>query len=214
MTRQPRDGRTQQPHSGVPGKIPAWLPLTISRGMNRMYVYTLVWFSCGGVFRSDGTPQQLVIYIDSYDVIRGKRKSSATNQWEDLISLQNGRFIANGSRSDGGGLGAIGLAAVYSADFRSGPGARVFFHAQSDDEADASYVQELIWDQRRDAWSLGSRLRDPAPDSQLAVAVDDRTLRLFYCSGNRTLQESWMNLTDARQSYMRGTLVIRTRSRQ
>lgn len=143
-------------------------------------------------------------------MIRGKRKHPFKKEWEDSTTLKDGEFKVLGSSSDGADPPALGLAVVYSANFRSGPGARVFYHAQTGDDRDAGYTQELIWDQRKDSWSLGARISDPVPDSQLAATIDGQVLRLFYCSGNQTLQESWMNMTDSKGGYIRGMFQFET----
>ena len=154
-----------------------------------------------------GIAQRFVVYVDSDNNIRAKHKRSSAEEWEESTSLRDGKFAAGASVTEDSNATVVPLAAVYSADFASGPGARVFFHGQGpvdENDDETAYVQELVWDRREDSWSLGARLTDPVPDSHLAAAVDGQVLRLLYCSGNGTLQESRMNMADAEKGYVSG----------
>ena len=97
------------------------------------------------------------------------------------------------------------MAAVYSARFESGAGARLFYHSQQLDGS--SVVQELIWIQKNDTWSQGATIKSAWPNSHLAATVDESIgiLRLFYSSGSKTLQESWLNISDSNGTYRTGT---------
>lgn len=96
------------------------------------------------------------------------------------------------------------MAAVYSSNFMSGPGIRLFYHAQQLNGS--SVVQEMIWSQTNDSWSHGAQIHDAWPNSHLAATVDEsaKTLRLFYSSGNKSLQESWTSITDQAEQYNAG----------
>ena len=96
------------------------------------------------------------------------------------------------------------MAAVYSANFHTGPGVRLYYHAEN--LTGAPLVQELIWTQSSDSWTNGAKLLDPWPTSHLAATIDESTqiLRLFFSSGNNTLQEAWMSLSDPTGTYRNG----------
>ncbi|MCJ1226336.1 hypothetical protein MMC12_002986 [Toensbergia leucococca] len=96
------------------------------------------------------------------------------------------------------------LAAVYSTNFATGPGCRLFYHSQ--DLNGTTWVQEMIWIQSSDSWTHGASIIGPWPNSDLAATVDESTqiLRLFYSAGNLTLQESWLNMSDPRAEYQIG----------
>lgn len=154
-----------------------------------------------------GEENHFVLYVDSDNAVRAKHKRSSADEWEESTPLRDGRFTAGESATKDGNATVVPLAAVYSADFASGPGARVFFHGQGpvdENDDETAYVQELVWDRRADSWSLGARLTDPVPGSHLAATVDGQVLRLFYCSGNGTIQESRLNMTDTAQGYVPG----------
>ena len=67
-------------------------------------------------------------------------------------------------------------------------------------------MQELIWTQSNDSWAHGAKLPNPWPTSHLAATIDESTqiLRLFFSSGNNTLQEAWMSLSDPTGTYRNG----------
>lgn len=97
------------------------------------------------------------------------------------------------------------MAAVHSDKFHPGPGVRLFYH--SGQIANQSFwVQELIWDQKSDNWTMGARFPDAFPNSHLAATIDASTniLRLFYSAGNGTLQERTLNITDLKTGYVGG----------
>lgn len=99
------------------------------------------------------------------------------------------------------------MTVVYSTKFYDGPGARLFFHFLADNGT--TWVQEMVWNQNSDVWLAGATLKDPWPSSQLAAAIDEagETLRLFYSAGNLTLQESYLNISDASATYKTGMFV-------
>ena len=96
------------------------------------------------------------------------------------------------------------MAAVYSKNFHSGPGIRLFYHAEQLNGN--SSVQEMVWNQRNDSWSNGAKLSSPWPNSHLAATIDESThiLRLFFSSGSQTLQESYTNISAPNDGYHNG----------
>lgn len=96
------------------------------------------------------------------------------------------------------------MATVYSENFHTGPGLRLYYHAEN--LTGAAYVQELIWTQSTDSWTNGAKLNNPWPNSHLAATIDESTqiLRLFFSSGNSTLQEAWISISDSTGTYKNG----------
>ncbi|KAI9887487.1 MAG: hypothetical protein M1823_000666 [Watsoniomyces obsoletus] len=152
----------------------------------------------------NGTEQnQFVLYVSPENVVKAKRKTPSS-EWEESLSLNDRKFSVHAPPENQTDHGSFALAAAYSTAFASGPGARVYYHAPPTDQIPSGWVQELIWDQRSDSWSMGARLPDPAPTSQLAVTINGRFLRLFYSTGSGTLQEHWLDIADPRANYVRG----------
>ena len=111
--------------------------------------------------------------------------------------------------SDGGSdpknaWGSYTMAAVYSANFSSGAGTRLFYHAEILNGT--SYVQEMVWTQSKDTWTKGAQIPNAWPTSKLAATIDESTgiLRLFFSIGENTLQEVWTDITDAHWKYQTG----------
>ena len=100
------------------------------------------------------------------------------------------------------------MAAAYSTDFYGGPQARFFYHNQAGNGIPV--LQEMIWIQTNDSWIYGATLTDSWPNSHLAMTIDPvtKTLRLFYSAGNLTLQESWLNISEAGATWRTGELPI------
>ena len=96
------------------------------------------------------------------------------------------------------------MAAVYSTNFHTGPGIRLFYHSQQLNGS--SFVQEMIWIQANDTWSAGAKLSNVWPNSHMVATIDNSTniLRLFFSSGGKTLQEMWLPITDPNAEYMAG----------
>ncbi|KAI9783143.1 MAG: hypothetical protein M1816_001594 [Peltula sp. TS41687] len=155
-------------------------------------------------YLSNSERTNFVLYVDNNNMLQGSRKLPSSKDWVLSTQLQDLKVQVNGLTANEEDNGRLRLAAVYSEDFSTGPGARVFYHAPPDDKNKDGYVQELIWDQRSDAWSLGAKVTDPLPTSALAATIDGQSLRLFYSTGSGTLQESWLNIADAKASYKRG----------
>jgi len=96
------------------------------------------------------------------------------------------------------------MAAVYSANFQTGPGSRLYYHAA--ELNGTSWVQELIWTQQNDSWSMGATFYDAWPSSHLAATIDENTkiLRLFFSSGDLTLSEYYTNISSPNPFYHKG----------
>ena len=96
------------------------------------------------------------------------------------------------------------MAAVYSTNFYTGPGIRLFYHSQQLNGS--SFVQEMIWIQTNDTWSAGAKLSNVWPNSHMVATMDNSTniLRLFFSSGGNTLQEMWLPITDPNAEYTAG----------
>lgn len=105
------------------------------------------------------------------------------------------------------------MAAVYSQNFHTGPGLRLYYHAEN--LTGTTYVQELIWTQSTDSWVNGAKLYNPWPTSHMVATIDDSTqiLRLFFSSGNSTLQEAWMSVSDPSGTYKNGRLFVHSSSK-
>lgn len=144
-------------------------------------------------------------------LLQEKRKVYSSTEYWEPGSLNSKNLVAVGNLSlpseaddpqndwDG-----YRMAAVYSENFHSGPGLRLFYHAEQLNGT--SHVQELVWIQSNDSWSQGAKLHDPYPNSHLAATIDEstRTLRLFFSSGNGTLQEAWTSISDPTPNYSNG----------
>lgn len=100
------------------------------------------------------------------------------------------------------------IAAVYSNNFPAGPGARLYYHFGKLNGS--QWIQEIIWDQNTDTWEAGAALEGASPNSHIAATIDDhnKAVRVFYCSGNRTLQESWLNMSQPNGKYEAGTHLL------
>ena len=97
------------------------------------------------------------------------------------------------------------MTATYSENFFGGPQGRLFIHQNS---LNGSFVQEWVWNQTADHWTLGHQLHDPLPGSHLAATVDEssKTLRLYYATANLTLQEKTLNISQPDAAYEQGNL--------
>ncbi|KAF6219167.1 hypothetical protein HO133_004992 [Letharia lupina] len=160
----------------------------------------------------NGSNQQgSIFYVGLNGLLQEKRKVfSSTAYWEPgTLNNMNIAAVANLSlpsvtqdpKNDWDGYR---MAAVYSENFNTGPGLRLYYHAEN--LTGAAYVQELIWTQSNDSWADGAKLHNPWPNSHLAATIDESTqiLRLFFSSGNNTLQEAWMSLLDPTGTYKNG----------
>lgn len=98
------------------------------------------------------------------------------------------------------------MASAYSADFYGGAQGRFFYQSQGSN--DGTIVQEMVWTQTGDSWSYGHIFTDVWPSSHLAATVNTviHTLHLFYTTGNHTLQESWLNISEPGATWQTGKL--------
>ena len=96
------------------------------------------------------------------------------------------------------------IAAVHSNNFYSGPGARLFYHADQTNIQSNHLIQELKCYKKNEIWILVDRFANAAPNSHLSATIDESTkiLRLFYSSGNETWQEQVLNITDPNAVYI------------
>ena len=152
-----------------------------------------------------------IFYVGLNGLLQEKRKIfSSTNYWEPAsLNSMNVAAVGNLSvpsvtqdpKNDWDGYR---MAAVYSENFHGGPGIRLYYHAEN--LTGPGYVQELIWVQSTDSWINGAKLHNPWPSSHLAATIDESTqiLRLFFSSGNNTLQEAWMSVSDPTGTYKNG----------
>lgn len=164
----------------------------------------------------NGTQQQATIfYVDMNLNLQEKRKMfSDTNYWEqktlkNQLQLQvrgNVSVPHNDDNDPVNDWDGYRIAAVHSTAFLAGPQARVFYRSQKMDGTGNSVIQELIWDQNKDTWSKGANFSTAWPTSHMAATIDESTniLRLFFSTGNRTLQEYWTDVTTPETKYTKG----------
>ena len=100
------------------------------------------------------------------------------------------------------------MAAVYSEEFLGGPQTRLYYHAITGGANSVPIVQEMIWSQNNDSWTTGHQFVDAWPNSDLAITTDiaTNTIRLYYSSGNLTLQEEWFDLNHQSAGWQTGML--------
>ena len=136
-----------------------------------------------------------------------KRLYVGTSVWE-LGTLTNSHWPVPGNSSFAGegGWNGFRMAAAYSANFSSGPGARLFYHGGN---ASATWIQELVWNHRNDSWRPGASIFGADPTSHLTATIEPSSLvlRLFYSSGGGTVEEQWLNVTAPDATYQRGLSV-------
>lgn len=160
----------------------------------------------------NGSNQQgSIFYVGMNGLLQEKRKIfSSTAYWEpgtlnDMnIAAVGNLSLPSVTQDPKNNWDGYRMAAVYSENFHTGLGLRLYYHAEN--LTGAAYVQELIWTQSTDSWTNGARLNNPWPNSHLAATVDESTqiLRLFFSSGNNTLQEAWLSLSDSTGTYRNG----------
>ncbi|KAL9609581.1 MAG: hypothetical protein Q9167_005654, partial [Letrouitia subvulpina] len=152
-----------------------------------------------------------MFYIGTNGFLQEKRKAFDDNLfWEPgTLNSQNIALVGNISlpektRDPINNFDSYRMAAVYSVRFASGPGTRLFHHMQSLNGS--TWVQEWIWTQSTDNWQKGQSISDVFPNSHLAATVDEENmlLRLYYSSGNLTLHEKWINISDPTSVYNDG----------
>lgn len=152
-----------------------------------------------------------MFYIGTNGFLQEKRKAFDDKlNWEPgTLNSQNIGAVGNISlpektRDPINTFDSYRMAAVYSVRFATGPGTRLFHHTQSLNGS--TWVQEWIWTQSTDNWQRGQSIPDVFPNSHLAATVDEENmlLRLYYSSGNLTLHEKWINISDPTSVYNDG----------
>lgn len=157
--------------------------------------------------------QGSIFYIDEMFNLQEKRKLFSDQlAWEERSLGSQLRITARGNvtthenydRDPINNWDGFRMTAVHSANFHAGPQARLFFREQALDGTSA--IQELIWNQTTDIWSKGTSFSDPWPTSHMAATIDESTniLRLFFSTGNNTLQEVWTDISTPNPIYARG----------
>ncbi|KAL9016972.1 MAG: hypothetical protein Q9185_005667 [Variospora sp. 1 TL-2023] len=166
------------------------------------------------VYMNESTPTGQMFYVGSNGYMQEKRKSFHDDKayWEpgplNKINIEmkgNLSLPENNQNNDPiNRFDGFRMAAVYSERFRTGPGTRLFFHTSAVNGT--TWVQEWIWSKSSDQWQIGQSITNVHPNSHLAATVDERNdlLRLYFSSGNLTLQEVWLNISDANGLYNNG----------
>ncbi|KAL8771696.1 MAG: hypothetical protein Q9209_002887 [Squamulea sp. 1 TL-2023] len=146
--------------------------------------------------------------------IQEKRKNVKTDKewWEPgSLNLQTLKIVGNTTLpKNAQNLDPINqfdgyrMAAVYSDKFVTGAGTRLFYHRSSSNRT--NWVQEWIWTKDTDNWTIGQAITNVYPNSHLAATVDEQNglLRLYFSSGNLTLQEAYLNISDPQGIYNNG----------
>ncbi len=153
-----------------------------------------------------------IFYVGLNGLVQEKRKIfNNTLFWEpgtinnlNLAAVGNISVPSEKSQDPKNGVGSYAMAAVYSADFASGPGIRLFYHAELLNGT--SYVQEMVWNQAKDTWTKGVQIPNVWPNSKLAATIDDSNamLRLFFTTGDEALQEVFCSIKDEHWKYENG----------
>jgi len=158
--------------------------------------------------------QATIFYIDEKFNLQEKRKMFSDRlDWEQFslgtqlrLSARGNVTIANNDDRDPvNDWDGYRMAAVYSPIFHDGPQARLFYRQPSLDGS--SVIQELIWNLNGDHWSEGHNFTDSWPNSHMAATIDESTniLRLLFSTGNKTLQEYWIDISTPNAIYAKGT---------
>ncbi|KAL8819577.1 MAG: hypothetical protein Q9223_002021 [Gallowayella weberi] len=154
-----------------------------------------------------------IFYVGTNGYLQEKRKAFGDLSWWEPGTLNGNGLKAIGNITlpkDAQTLDPINqfdsfsMAAVYSENFVGGAATRLFYHRSA--ENGTNWVQEWIWTQSTDNWRIGQAIPNVYPNSHLAATVDEenRLLRLFFSSGNLTLQEMWLNISDPNGLYNNG----------
>ena len=98
------------------------------------------------------------------------------------------------------------MAATYSTNFSTGPGARLFYHGSNKTD---TWIQELIWYHQNDSWAMGTAIFGADPTSHLAATIEplSQVLRLFYSSGSGAIEEQWIDITAPNATYQLGVRI-------
>ncbi|KAL8832951.1 MAG: hypothetical protein Q9170_004632 [Blastenia crenularia] len=164
------------------------------------------------VYMDKTAPTGQIFYVGSNNLLQEKRKGFNDLLFWEPGSLNSQNIAMRGNISLPGqsqpqdpanDFDSYRMAAVYSTKFWDGAGTRLFFHRSA---ANGTWVQEWIWTQENDNWRLGQTISDVYPSSHLAATVDEQNslLRLYFSSGDLTLQEVWLNISDRNGIYNTG----------
>ena len=100
------------------------------------------------------------------------------------------------SSSSLGGWNGYRLTSVFSSNFSTGAGVRLFCHQSNET---ATWLQELIYIQANDTWTYGARILGVSHDAHLTALIEpaSHALRIFYSTGaNGTdIGEAWTNIS-------------------
>jgi hypothetical protein len=156
--------------------------------------------------------QGSIFYVGDNGYVQEKRLYAGTTLWEPG-TLNHYGLTATGSIPSPGktpqnSWDSYRMAIVFSTSFVDGPGARLFYHVQPD--TGIPIVQEMIWHMNNDTWTQGHQFSDPSPNSDLTATIDPstHTLRLYYSTGNGTVQERWLDIKTAGAVYQPGTYFL------
>ncbi|KAL9596182.1 MAG: hypothetical protein Q9219_005968 [cf. Caloplaca sp. 3 TL-2023] len=164
------------------------------------------------VYMNGTAPTGQMFYVGVNGFIQEKRKSfNSPDYWEPgPLNPNNIKAVGNLSLPDRNPnkdpinkFDSYRMAAAYSENFCTGAGTRLFHHAAA---SNGSWVQEWIWVKETDDWRKGQAITNVYPSSHLAATVDEQNslLRLYFSSGNLTLQEVWLNISDPNGLYNNG----------
>jgi len=164
----------------------------------------------------NGSSQQSSIFYVGADIhlVQEKRLLPNATEWTDgtldKYNLQAYGNLSipeiNPAQDPSNSWDGYRMTAIASSKFVGGPQVRLYYHTMSDGFSPIPIVQEQIWSPSSDTWTPGYQFLDPWPNSNLAITTDvfTNTLRLYYSSGNLTLQESWFDLNDQSAGWQLG----------
>ena len=158
-------------------------------------------------YLNQSQPQTSLFYTGADSTLWEKRLNIGTSVWE-LGSLTNYHFPVPGNSSfvGDGGWNGFRMAAAYSSHFLTGPGARLFYHGGN---ATSKWIQELLWHQNNDTWTVGAAIYGADSNSHIAATIEPQSqaLRLFYTNGGGAIEEQWTSITANNATYQRGVSI-------
>ena len=165
--------------------------------------------------RSNRAYQSSIFYVDwQHHLVQEKRLLPNATIWTDgtldtlaLPAYGNLSISAGNPEQDPpNSWDSYRMAAIYSTQFIGGPQVRLYYHTLTTGTNSVPIVQEMIWSQSNDSWANGCQFPNPWPNSNLATTIDvvTNTIRLYYSSGNLTLQESWFDLNNQSAGWQAG----------
>ncbi|KAL9030320.1 MAG: hypothetical protein Q9196_001548 [Gyalolechia fulgens] len=163
-------------------------------------------------YMNGSAPNGQIFYVGTNGLLQEKRKNfedrlywlPGTLNPKNIKMIGNLSVPANSKTKDPvNQFDSFRIAAVHSEHFWTGAGTRLFYHASADN---GSWVQEWIWTKETDDWRIGQAITNVYPNSHIAATVDEqnRLLRLYFSSGDLTLQEMWLNISDPLGIYNNG----------